>query len=240
MFSFQGKRVVVTGGSRGIGAAIAKEFAGRQARVAILGRDDQRAKAAVQAIGGDTASWAMDVSDPGAVHDTFGAIIEAWGGVDVLVNNAGITRDALLLKMDVPVWDEVLAINLRGTYLCSRAVLRSMLKQRSGRIINITSVVGLTGNAGQANYAASKAGIIGFTKSMAREVASRSITVSAIAPGLVETDMTSALPEKGREQLLAGIPLGRLGTGEEIAAAALFLASDAAGYITGEVLRVDG
>ena len=240
MLDFGGKRIVVTGGSRGIGEAISSAFAERGARVAILARNLETASATAERLGENAKAWAVDVSEPSSVSDTFGSVLEELGGVDVLVNNAGVTRDKLLMAMSVEDWDTVLGINLRGTYLCSKAVVRPMLKQRSGRIINITSVVGLSGNPGQANYSASKAGIIGFTKSLARELASRSITVNAIAPGMIDTDMTRNIPEKVRDEICASIPMGRMGTADDIAMAALYLAGEGAGYVTGEVLRVDG
>ncbi|MFN0060214.1 MAG: 3-oxoacyl-[acyl-carrier-protein] reductase [Planctomycetota bacterium] len=240
MFQFPDKRVVITGGSRGIGERMAHGFAAAGAQVVVLGRDIERAKATAAALGPKSLAFAVDVANESSVTEVFGALVEKLGGVDVLINNAGVTRDKLVMQMKMDDWESVIAANLRGCFLCSRAVLRSMLKQRAGRIINVTSVIGLTGNAGQANYAASKAGIIGYTKSLAKELASRSITVNAIAPGMIDTDMTRALPEAARAQILSQIPLGRLGTGDDVAAAAMFLASDAASYITGEVLRVDG
>lgn len=240
MNSFENKRVIITGGSRGIGEQVARSFASAGARVAILARNEEKAKESAAAIAGDVNAWGLDVADEAAVNEVFGQIMDQWEGCDVLINNAGITRDKLVPMMKSADWDDVVSTNLRGTFLCARAVLRPMLRQRSGRIINITSVVGLNGNAGQANYSASKAGIIGFTKSLAREVASRTVTVNCIAPGLIDTDMTQALNDKQREQIMGQIPMGRFGTGEEIAAATQFLASDGAAYITGEVLRVDG
>ncbi len=240
MFNFEGKRVVVTGGSRGIGESIARGFAGAGAKVAVVARNLEKAEATAASLGGECRAWALDASDESSVAEAFGAIHEEWGGVDILVNNAGVTRDKLLMQMKSEDWDEVLGINLRSCFLCSKAVLRPMLRQRAGRIINITSVIGLTGNAGQSNYAASKSGIIGFTKSLARELASRNITVNAVAPGMIDTDMTRSLPEEAQEQIKSQIPLGRLGSGDDVAAVTLFLASDAAGYVTGEVIRVDG
>ncbi len=240
MFDFSGSRVVVTGGSRGIGAAVVGAFALAGARVAAVARTRERVEETAAGIDGDVLPFACDVSDEAAVAETFGAIIEAFGGVDVLVNNAGITRDALVMAMKSDDWDQVIATNLRSVYLCAKAVLRPMLRQRRGRIINVTSVIGLTGNAGQGNYAASKAGIIGFTKSLAREVGSRAITVNAIAPGMIDTDMTRGLGDDARERILGQIPMGRLGSGSDVAGAALFLASDAAAYVTGETIRVDG
>lgn len=240
MFNFEGSRVVVTGGSRGIGAAVVGAFAKAGARVAAVARTRERVEETAAGIDGDVIPFACDVSDEAAVAETFGAIVETFGGVDVLVNNAGITRDALVMAMKSDDWDQVIATNLRSVYLCAKAVLRPMLRQRRGRIINVTSVIGLTGNAGQGNYAASKAGIIGFTKSLAREVASRDITVNAIAPGMIDTDMTRDLGDDARERILGQIPMGRLGTGADVAGTALFLASDAAAYVTGETIRVDG
>ncbi|MCA8959504.1 MAG: 3-oxoacyl-[acyl-carrier-protein] reductase [Planctomycetes bacterium] len=240
MFDFENRRVIVTGGSKGIGEAIARQFVERGARVAILARNLEVAEAAAQRMGDRAKAWSVDASDENAVAETFDAVLEEFGGVDVLVNNAGITRDRLLMQMKASDWEDVISVNLRSCFLCSKAVLRPMLRQRSGRIINVTSVIGLMGNAGQSNYAASKSGIIGFTKSLAKELASRSITVNAIAPGMIDTDMTRDLPEETQEQIKSQIPLGRLGTGDDIAAAALYLASDGAAYVTGEVLRVDG
>ncbi|MEM7264315.1 MAG: 3-oxoacyl-[acyl-carrier-protein] reductase [Planctomycetota bacterium] len=240
MFDFEDRRVVVTGGSRGIGESIARGFAERGAKVAVLARNLEKAEATAANLGDKARAWAADVSDETAVAETFGSIIDEWGGVDVLINNAGVTRDKLLMQMKSDDWDDVLTVNLRSCFLCSKAILRPMLKQREGRIVNVSSVIGLTGNAGQSNYAASKSGIIGFTKSLSKELASRNITVNAIAPGMIDTDMTRSLPEETQEQIKTQIPLGRLGSGEDVAAAALFLASGAAGYITGEVIRVDG
>lgn len=239
MSSFEGKRVIVTGGSRGIGEAVAKAFADQGARVAILGRDGARAQETASQISG-AKGWALDVADEAAVQEVFAEILGEWDGADILINNAGVTRDKLVPAMRTPDWDDVIATNLKGTYLCSRAVLRPMLKQRQGRIINVTSVIGLTGNAGQANYAASKAGIVGFTKSLAKEIASRSVTVNAIAPGLIDTDMTRALNDDQRSEIQSQIPLGRFGSGADVAGVCLFLASPAADYVTGEVIRVDG
>ncbi|MGE3164174.1 MAG: 3-oxoacyl-[acyl-carrier-protein] reductase [Planctomycetota bacterium] len=240
LFDFAGKRVAITGGSRGIGLEVARAFASRGARVALLARDPERAAEAASSLPGEARAWALNVAEESSVNDTFGAVVGEWGGLDVLVNNAGITRDNLVPMLKADDWDDVLATNLRGVFLCSRAVLRPMLRQRSGRIVNITSIVGLTGNAGQANYAAAKAGIIGFTKSLAKEIATRSVTVNAVAPGLIDTDMTRALTDEQRAQILRQIPAGRFGSTAEVASAVLFLASDAAGYVTGEVLRVDG
>ncbi len=240
MFDFRDSKVVVTGGSRGIGEAVVAAFAKAGARVAAVARTQERLDELVARTEGEVMAYACDVSDEAAVAETFGKINEDLGGVDVLVNNAGITRDTLVMSMKAEAWDDVIATNLRSVFLCSKAVLRPMLRQRNGRIINVTSIIGLTGNAGQGNYAASKAGIIGFTKSLAREVASRSITVNAIAPGMIDTDMTRELGEDAKTAILAQIPMGRLGSGEDIAGTALWLASGSAAYVTGETIRVDG
>jgi 3-oxoacyl-[acyl-carrier protein] reductase len=200
----------------------------------------KQTQALVESRGGTSVVMQFSVSDPGAVKDAFKSILDAQGRVDVLVNNAGVARDNLLALMSADEWDQVMDTNLRGAFLCCQAVIKSMIRQRSGRIVNITSVVGLTGNAGQCNYSAAKAGIIGFTRSLAREIISRKITVNAVAPGFIETDMTLALPKKAREIMLAQIPAARYGTPEEVAAAVVFLVSDAAGYITGQVIHVNG
>jgi 3-oxoacyl-[acyl-carrier protein] reductase len=239
----EGRVSLVTGASRGIGRAIARALALEGAIVFVGARDEGRLAEVVTEVadqGGTAVALALDVADKTSVDAALQKVLEAQGRVDHLVNNAGITRDNLLLRMKKEEWDQVLATNLTGTYLCTQAVLKPMLKQRSGRIVNVTSVVGLTGNAGQANYAASKAGIIGFTKAVAREVASRSITVNAVAPGFIDTDMTAAMTDKARESLTSSIPLGRVGRPEDIASAVAFLVSDAAAYITGQVLGVDG
>jgi 3-oxoacyl-[acyl-carrier protein] reductase len=238
-----GRVSLVTGASRGIGRAIARALALEGATVFVGARDEARLADVVREVvdeGGTAVALSLDVADRASVDAALQRILESRGRLDHLVNNAGITRDNLLLRMKKEEWDQVIATNLTGTYLCTQAVLKPMLKQRSGRIVNVTSVVGVTGNAGQANYAASKAGIIGFTKAVAREVASRSITVNAVAPGFIDTDMTAAMPEKARESLTSSIPLGRVGRPEDIASAVAFLVSDAAAYITGQVLGVDG
>ncbi len=240
MFNFSDRRVVITGGSRGIGEQLVSHFAGAGARVAAIARSKEKLDELASRLDGAVEPFACDVSDENSVIETFAKILEAFGGIDVLVNNAGITRDTLVMSMKSEDWDQVLSTNLRSVFLCSKAVLRPMIRQRHGRIINVTSVIGLTGNAGQGNYAASKSGIIGFTKSLAREVASRSITVNAIAPGMIDTDMTRELGDEAREKILAQIPAGRLGSAADVAGVALWLASDAAGYVTGETIRVDG
>ena len=238
-----GRVSLVTGASRGIGRAIAQAFAAEGASVVLAARDAAKlgeAVAEIQTKNGKTEALALDVSDRASVESVVAKVVETHGRIDHLVNNAGVTRDNLLLRMKDEEWQQVLDTNLTGAFLCTQAVLKPMLKQRSGRIVTITSVVGLGGNAGQANYAASKAGVIGFTKSVAREVASRGITANAIAPGFIETDMTAAMPEKAREAVFAAIPLGRVGRPEDVAGAAVFLVSDAAAYVTGQVLAVDG
>ena len=200
----------------------------------------QEVVAAILALGGRAEALALDVARAESVAAGFETLLAAHGRLDHLVNNAGITRDTLLLRMKLEQWSEVLDTNLTGAFLCTQAALKPMLKQRAGRIVNITSVVGLTGNAGQANYAASKAGLIGFTKAVAREVASRNITVNAVAPGFIETDMTAAMTDKAKQEMAAAIPLGRVGSPEDVAGAVGFLVSDAAAYVTGQVLAVDG
>lgn len=234
---------VVTGAGRGIGRAIALQFAGAGADVVCISRTAEnatRVATEIQVLGRRSWALAVDVSDPVAVAAAAATILADAGRVDVLVNNAGVTRDGLLMRMSEADWDAVLNTNLRGAFLFTKAFTRSFLKQRSGRIINLASVVGLVGNAGQCNYAASKAGLIGFTKSVAKEFASRGITCNAIAPGFIETDMTAALDEKMRFALLQQIPLNSFGKAEDIAQAALYLAGPGGRYVTGQVLTVDG
>ena len=238
-----GKVVLVTGASRGIGRAIAEALAAAGAAVVLGARDEAKLAEAVDAIvsiGGRASAVSLDVCHRESVDAALAAVLQRHGRIDGLVNNAGITRDNLLLRMKAEEWEAVLSTNLTGVYHCTQAALRPMLKQRSGRIVNVTSVVGITGNAGQANYAASKAGVIGFTKSIAREVASRSITVNAVAPGFIDTEMTAAMTDKAKEAVASSIPMGRVGKPEDVAGAALFLLSDAAAYVTGQVLGVDG
>jgi 3-oxoacyl-[acyl-carrier protein] reductase len=230
----------VTGSTRGIGHAVARALHGAGAKVAIVGRDAERARIVAAGLGERTVGLGCDVARGDQVEAAVAAAEAALGPITLLVNNAGLTRDNILLRLSDEDWDAVLDANLKGAFHTTRAVIKGMMKRRAGRIVNVSSIVGLTGNKGQANYAASKAGLIGFTKSIAKEYASRGILVNCIAPGFIETDMTSALPEAAKATLLEGIALGRLGRPEDVAGAVLFFASDLAGYITGQVLVVDG
>jgi 3-oxoacyl-[acyl-carrier protein] reductase len=242
MLDFSGKVAIVTGASRGIGRAIAQMLAARGAVVVAAARGEHAA-ATVETVlqsGGRAELVSVDVTAPPEVDAMVAGALQRHGRIDILVNNAGIARDQLMLRMKQEDWDSVLATNLTAAFTCVQAVLKPMIKQRSGRIVSISSVVGQTGNAGQANYAASKAGLIGFSKAMAREVASRNITVNVVAPGLIETDMTKAITEQAHTDWASAIPLGRLGAPGDVAAAVCFLASDEAAYITGQVLAVNG
>ena len=242
MFALTGKIALVTGASRGIGRAVAMHLASQGALVVAAARGDnaQGTAAAIVEAGGRAESVGVDVTDTPALERLPSEIVTKHGRLDILVSNAGITRDQLLMRMKRDDWDSVIATNLTATFTLTQAALRPMLKQRGGRIIAVSSVVGQMGNAGQTNYAASKAGLIGFSKALAREVASRGITVNVVAPGMIDTDMTRAIAEKAQGDWSSQIPLGRLGTVDEIAAAACFLASDEAAYITGHVLAVNG
>jgi 3-oxoacyl-[acyl-carrier protein] reductase len=243
MIDLKGRIALVTGASQGIGRACAVELASAGATVALAARNETKlaeVAAEIQSAGGQSAAFALDLASEDSIKSGAKAVLERFGKVEILVNNAGITRDTLVLRMKRADWDDVLSTNLTGAFLLTQAVLGPMLRNRWGRIINISSVVGRTGQAGQVNYAASKAGLIGLTRALAREVASRGITVNAIAPGYIETQMTSTFDEKTREAMIAQIPLGRAGTDLEIARPVAFLASDAAAYITGQVLDVNG
>ncbi|MDD3347267.1 3-oxoacyl-[acyl-carrier-protein] reductase [Oscillibacter sp.] len=242
--NFCGKTAVVTGGSRGLGRAISLELAKGGANVVLCyAGNESAAEETVQsceALGGKALAIRCDVSQSDEVKALMDAALTAFGRIDILVNNAGITRDALLMTMKEADFDAVTATNLKGTFLCMKAVARQMMRQKYGRIVNLSSVVGLHGNAGQVNYAASKAGVIGMTKSLAKELASRNVTVNAVAPGFIDTDMTAALPEAAKTAMLSAIPVGRAGRTEDVARAVAFLAGDETGYITGQVLSVDG
>ena len=241
---FTGKTAVVTGGSRGIGRAVCLELAKGGANVVLCYAGNEAAAAetvsACEALGAKALAVKCDVADGEQVKALMDEAVKAFGRIDILVNNAGITRDGLLMMMKEADFDAVISANLRGTFLCMKAVARTMMKQRYGRIVNLSSVVGLRGNAGQVNYAASKAGVIGMTKSLAKELASRGVTVNAVAPGFIDTDMTAAMTEAAKQATLASIPMQRLGAPEDIARAVAFLASDDAAYITGQVIAVDG
>ncbi|MDB7815603.1 3-oxoacyl-[acyl-carrier-protein] reductase [Intestinimonas butyriciproducens] len=240
----KGKAALVTGGSRGIGRAVCLELARRGACVAVNYAGNAAAAEetveSCKAMGVDAFFVQADVADAAACDAMVKEVLSRFGRLDILVNNAGITRDGLMPMLKDADWDAVLDANLKGAFHCMRAAYRPMMKQKYGRVVNLSSIVGLRGNAGQANYAASKAGLIGLTKSMAKELAGRNVTVNAVAPGFIDTDMTAALPEKARESMLASIPMGRLGQGEDVAKAVAFFAGDGAGYVTGQVLCVDG
>jgi 3-oxoacyl-[acyl-carrier protein] reductase len=235
-----GKNALITGSTRGIGRAIAEAFAQSGARVAVVGRDLKRAEEAASAIGNNALGFAADVSDTAAIAKLVGDVEKAFGSIDILVNNAGITRDNLVMRLKDEDWDAVQDANLRGAFAAIRATSKGMMKKRSGRIINIASIVGLIGNKGQANYAASKAGLIALTKSVAKELGSRNILVNAVAPGFIETEMTAGMTPEARAALGQQIALERLGTVQDVAAMVAFLASDLASYITGQVFIVDG
>ena len=239
-----GRVALVTGGGRGIGRAVAVRLANEGAKVAVSYRSNDVAAGEVaeevRAVGAQCEIFKGDVASPEDVDEMFKGVGEALGPVEILVNNAGLTRDNLMMRMKESEFDEVLDTNLKGTYLCARAALRPMIRARWGRIINVSSVVGLVGNAGQANYAASKAGIIGFTKSVAREVAQRGITANVVAPGYVETELTSSLPEEVKDRIRGQVPVGRFAEAEEVAEVVVFLAGEGVGYITGQTVAVDG
>ncbi len=235
------KVALVTGGSRGIGKAIGSHLAGAGAKVALADVvDTAQIQASADEIGDGAIAVSADVTNPDDCGAAVSQVEEALGPIDVLVNNAGITRDGLLIRMSDADWSAVMDVNLKGVFNMTKAVARGMMKRRSGRVVNIASIVGITGNAGQANYSASKAGVIGFTKTVAKEFASRGVLVNAVAPGFIDTDMTKALPESAREALLKLVPLSRLGSPDDVARAVLFLSSDLASYITGQVVVVDG
>jgi len=240
---FENETVLITGATRGIGKAVALSFAKEGANIAIIGRNEvalQQISDEIKQLGRECIFFACDVANSQNVQETVNKILDKYNRIDILINNAGITRDNLLLRMSENDWDDVMSTNLKGVFNFTKAVSRGMLKAKKGKIISIASIIGMTGNAGQANYAASKAGIIGFTKSVAKELASRGITANAIAPGYIETEMTGQLKDELREGILKMIPLGRLGTVEDVAQISLFLASKEADYITGQTIVVDG
>ncbi len=237
---FEDKVVMVTGGAAGIGLSTAEAFAAEGAKLAICDVNPEAGEQAVKALGADASFQKVDVADSQSVADWIDQVSDRYGQIDVLVNNAGITRDGLVMRLKEADWDLVIDINLKGTFNCIKSVSKAMMKQRSGRIVNVASVVGVMGNPGQANYVASKAGVIGLTKTVARELAPRGITVNAIAPGFIETDMTAVLSDKVKDAMLATIPLGRAGSPKDVADVVTFLASEAASYLTGQVLHVSG
>jgi 3-oxoacyl-[acyl-carrier protein] reductase len=237
---FEGKTAIVTGAARGIGLEIARQLAARGAALVLVDvLEEDLAKASAE-LGGATLTYVLDVTDEAAVEKMIDEVAEKAGSIDILVNNAGITRDDLLLRMTEEAWDLVMKVNLKGTFLVTKHAAKYMIRQRSGRIVNLASVSGLVGNPGQANYSASKAGVVGFTKTVARELAGRNVCANAVAPGFIDTKMTQVLPEKAKERALSMIPLGKMGLAADVAAAVVFLASDEARYITGQVLAVDG
>lgn len=238
----KGKVAIVTGASRGIGWAIARRLAQEGASIVACARNPENAQTITKNLAHpvDLLTLSVDVSKPEQVEEMVQKTLDKWGQIHILINNAGITRDGLLVRMSLQDWQEVIGVNLTGAFLCCKAVSKNMIQQRSGVILNITSIIGLTGNAGQANYAASKAGLVGLTKSLAKELASRSIRVNAVAPGFIETEMTGGMDQKAKEAALGQIPMGYFGKAEDVADAALFLVSDQARYITGQVLQVDG
>lgn len=244
MIKLAGKTAIITGASRGIGAEIARKFSEAGAKVVVnYSGSQEKAEAVVAEIqekGGEAIAVKANVSDSDAVKSMIDETMKAFGSIDILVNNAGITRDNLMMRMKDDEWDDVINTNLKGVFICTKGVTRQMMKQRAGRIINIASIVGVMGNAGQANYVAAKAGVIGLTKTTARELASRNITANAVAPGFITTDMTDALGDDIQKAMLSQIPLGRFGKPEEVAKAALFLASDDSSYMTGQTLHLDG
>ena len=244
MSRFEGKAAIVTGASRGIGREIALNLANEGAKVAVnYSGSKERADEVVELIknaGGEAFAIQADVSNPDSVKNMIDETIATFGSIDILVNNAGITRDNLLMRMKEDEWDDVININLKGVFLCTKGVTRQMMRQRAGKIVNVASIVGVSGNPGQANYVAAKAGVIGLTKTTAKELATRNINVNAVAPGFITTDMTEALSEDVQKQMLANIPLGKLGSPENVAKTVLFLLSDDAAYITGQTIHVDG